>query len=33
MQNIVNFQKGKAYLEHVPFERLFSPDLHIATPK
>jgi hypothetical protein len=31
MRNIVNFHKGKSYLDHVPFERLFSPDLHIAT--
>jgi len=30
---VVNFHKGKAYLEHVPFARLFSPDLHVATPK
>jgi hypothetical protein len=26
MRNIVNFHKGKSYLDHVPFERLFSPD-------
>ncbi len=33
MREIVNFQKGKPYLEHVPFERIFSPDLHIAPGK
>jgi hypothetical protein len=33
MGNIVNFQKGKPYLGHVPFERLFSTDLHIAPGK
>jgi hypothetical protein len=33
MRNVVNFHKGKAYLDHVPFERLFSPDVHTATPK
>ena len=33
MRNVVNFHKGRDYLEHVAFERLFSPTLHIATPK
>ncbi len=33
MRNIVNFQKGKPYMDHVPFERIFSPDLHIAPEK
>jgi len=33
MRNVVNFQKGKDYLEHVAFERLFSPDLHIASAR
>lgn len=33
MRNIVNFHKGKSYLDHVPFERLFSPDLHTATTR
>ncbi len=33
MGNVVNFQKGKSYLDHVPFERLFSPDLRIAVAK
>jgi len=33
MRNVVKFHQGKSYLDHVPFERLFSPDLHIATPK
>jgi hypothetical protein len=28
MHNIVNFHKGKSYLDHVPWERLFSVDLH-----
>jgi len=31
MRNVVNFHKGKSYLDRVPFERLFSPDLHITT--
>jgi hypothetical protein len=31
MRNVVKFHQGKSYLDHVPFERLFSPDLHIAT--
>jgi hypothetical protein len=30
MRNIVNFQTGKPYLQHVPWERLFSPDLHTS---
>jgi hypothetical protein len=30
MRNIVNFYKSKPYLDHVPFERLFAPDLHTA---
>lgn len=25
IQNIVNFHEGKSYLQHVPFERLYSP--------
>ena len=25
IQNVVNFQEGKGYLQHVAFERLFSP--------
>jgi hypothetical protein len=33
MRNIVNFHKGKSYLDHVPFERLFSPDLHTGIAK
>jgi hypothetical protein len=33
MRNVVNFHKGKPYLDHVPFERLFSPDLHTGTAK
>ena len=33
MRNVVNFQEGKPYLNHVAFERLFSPDLHIANPQ
>jgi hypothetical protein len=28
LQNIVNFHAGKPYLQHVPWEKLFSPDLH-----
>jgi len=30
MQNIVNYHTGKPYLQHVPWERLFSPDLHTS---
>ncbi|MBZ5563465.1 MAG: hypothetical protein LAP13_13725 [Acidobacteriia bacterium] len=33
MGNIVNFQNGKPYMDHVPFERIFSPDLHVAPEK
>jgi hypothetical protein len=33
MRNIVNFHKGHDYLVHVPFERVFSPDLHLAITK
>lgn len=33
MRNVVNFQKGHDYLEHVAFEKLFTPDLHVASPK
>ena len=33
MRNVVNFHQGKSYLDHVPFERLFSPDLHIGTTR
>ena len=33
MGNVANFQTGKSYLDHVPFERLFSPDLHIGMAK
>ena len=27
-RNVVNYHEGKPYLEHVAWERLFSPDLH-----
>jgi uncharacterized protein YukE len=30
MQNIVNYHMGKPYLQHVPWEKLFSPDLHAS---
>jgi hypothetical protein len=30
MQNIVNYHTGKPYLQHVPWERLFSPDFHAS---
>jgi hypothetical protein len=30
MQNILNFHTGKPYLQHVQWERLFSPDLHAS---
>ncbi len=30
MQNILNYHTGKPYLLHVPWERLFSPDLHAS---
>jgi hypothetical protein len=30
MRNIVNYHTGKPYLQHVPWERLFSPDLHTS---
>ncbi len=30
LQNIVNFHAGKPYLQHVPWERLYSPDLHTS---
>ncbi len=33
MRNVVNFHERKSYLDHVPFERLFSPDLRTAAPK
>ncbi len=33
IRNVVRFHQGKPYLEHVPFEKLFSTDLHIAVPK
>jgi len=29
-QNIVNYHSGKPYLRHVPWERLFSPDLNAS---
>ena len=29
MRNVANFHKGRDYLEHVPFEKLFSVDLHL----
>ncbi|MFN8008349.1 MAG: alpha-glucuronidase family glycosyl hydrolase [Terriglobia bacterium] len=29
MTNVVNFYRDQPYLQHVPFERLFSPDLHV----
>jgi hypothetical protein len=28
MQNILSYHTGKPYMQHVPWERLFSPDLH-----
>ena len=33
VRNVVNFHQGKLYLDHVAFEKLFSPDVHIAAPK
>jgi len=30
MQNIVNYHTGKPYLQHIPWERLFSPDFHAS---
>jgi len=30
MQNVVNYHTGKPYLQHVQWERLFSPDLHAS---
>jgi hypothetical protein len=33
IHNIVSFHKGGSYVDHVPFERLFSPDLHIAAER
>jgi len=33
VRNIVNFHRGQPYFNHVPFERLYSPDLRIATEK
>jgi len=33
IRNVVNFHQGKPYLDHVPFEKLFSTDVHIAVPK
>ena len=30
MQKIVEFHEGKPYTEHVPFERIFTEDVHIA---
>ena len=30
MQNIVNYHTGQPYLQHVPWERLFSPDFHAS---
>lgn len=30
MQNVVDFWEGKPYLTHVPWRKLFSPDLHFA---
>ena len=33
MRNVVRFHQGKPYLEHVPFEKLYSTDVHIAVPK
>jgi len=29
-RNIVNYHTGKTYLDHIPWERLFSPDLHTS---
>ena len=28
MENVVNYHRGKPYVRHVEFERLFSPDFH-----
>jgi len=33
VRNIVNFHRGQPYFNHVPFERLYSPDLRIANEK
>jgi hypothetical protein len=33
IRNVVRFHQGKPYLEHVPFEKLYSTDVHIAVPK
>jgi hypothetical protein len=30
LRNIVNYHLGKPYLEHIPWEKLFSPDLHTS---
>jgi hypothetical protein len=30
LRNIVNFHSGKPYLQHVPWEKLYSPDLHTS---
>jgi len=30
MQNILNYHMGKPYLQHVPWERLFSPDYNAS---
>lgn len=30
ISNIVNYHSGKPYLQHVPWERLYSPDLHAS---
>jgi hypothetical protein len=30
MRNILNYHMGKPYLQHVPWERLYSPDLHAS---
>lgn len=33
MKTIVDFHQGKLYTEHVPFERIFTGDVHIASYK
>jgi hypothetical protein len=30
MQNIVEFHEGKQYARHVPFERIFTEEVHVA---
>jgi hypothetical protein len=33
IRNVVNFHQGKPYLDHVPFEKLFSTGVHFAAHK